>query len=65
MYGKSPKIRGKGIYYGWVIVFLVALSTFFQTAETLPVQSVFLKPMTEEFGWNRTVFTGALAIGTV
>ena len=65
MYGKSPKIRGKGIYYGWVIVFLVALATFFQTAETLPVQSVFLKPMTEEFGWNRTVFTGALAIGTV
>lgn len=65
MHSKVPNIRGKGIYYGWVIVFLIALATFFQTAETLPVQSVFLKPMTEEFGWNRTVFTGALAIGTV
>ncbi len=65
MYGKSPKIRAKGIYYGWVIVFLIALATFFQTAETLPVQCVFLKNMTVEFGWNRTVFTGALAIGTV
>jgi len=53
------------IYYGWIIVFLIGLATFFQTAETLPVQSVFMKPITEEFGWNRTVFTGALAIGTV
>ena len=65
MDNKNLKIRGKGIYYGWIIVILVALATFFQTAETLPVQSVFLKPMTEEFGWSRTVFTGALAIGTV
>ncbi len=57
--------RRPRFYYGWVIVVVVALVSFVQTAETLPVQSVFLKPLTEDFGWSRTVFTGSMTIGTV
>ena len=53
------------LYYGWVIVIVVALAGFTTSAETLPVLSVFLKPMTEEFEWSRSVFTGAMTIGTV
>ena len=53
------------IYYGWVIVVVIALTSFTTSAETLPVLSIFLKPMTEEFGWSRSIFTGAMTIGTV
>jgi MFS family permease len=62
---KLPVYSSFPIYYGWVIVFAVAFCNFIQTAESYPVLGVFLKPMTEEFGWSRTVFTGALTIGTL
>lgn len=53
------------LYYGWIIAVVVALAGFSNSAETFPVLSVFLKPMTEEFGWSRTTFTGAMTIGTL
>ena len=52
-------------YYGWVIVLVVALMGFTHSAETFPVLGVFLKPITEEFGWSRSVFTGSMTIGTL
>ena len=54
----------KRLYYGWVIVAVVALAGFTQTAESFPVLGVFLKPITEEFGWSRGIvsFAGAIAI---
>ncbi|MCZ6614895.1 MAG: MFS transporter [Chloroflexi bacterium] len=52
-------------YYGWVIVAVVGLASFAQSAEAMPVLGVFLKPITEEFGWSRSLFTGALTIGTL
>lgn len=52
-------------YYGWVIVAVVGLASFAQSAEAMPVLGVFLKPITEEFGWSRTLFTGALTLGTL
>lgn len=55
----------KRLYYGWVIVIVVALAGFTQTAGTFSALSVFLKPMTDEFGWSRTVFTGATTVGTI
>ena len=62
---KKTGRQEKKIYYGWVIVGVIALSGFANSAETLPVISVFLKPITEEFGWNRSVFTGAITVGTL
>ncbi len=53
------------IYYGWVVVGVIAVSGIATSVGTLPVLSVFLKPMTEEFGWSRTAFTGATSLGTV
>ena len=58
----QPQAR---FYYGWVIVVVVALAGFTQSAETYPVLGVFLKPMTDEFGWSRSVFAGAMSIGTI
>ena len=61
---KPPRKR-KPFYYGWVIVAVVALAGFTQSAESFPVLGVFLKPITEEFEWSRTLYTGAMTIGTV
>ena len=42
---------------------VVALGGFSGSTETYPVLSVFLKPITEEFGWTRAQFVGPLTIG--
>ena len=58
----TPKPR---FYYGWVIVGVVAIGGLAASSQMLPVISVFLKPMTEEFGWSRTAFTSAITAGTL
>ena len=57
--------RRPRVYYGWVIVAVVALSGYTHSAETFPVLGVFLKPITEEFNWSRSLFTGSTTIGTL
>ena len=57
--------RRPRLYYGWIIVAVVGLGGFTQSAETHPVLSIFLKPITEEFNWSRSVFVGAVTIGTL
>ncbi len=56
--------RGR-IYYGWYIVaavFMVAITT---AGFNGPSFSIFLKPMSQEFGWTRAMTTGAVTIGTL
>jgi MFS family permease len=60
---KNPQRRPR-FYYGWTIVTVVGLVGFSHTAETLPILSVFLKPVTDEFGWSRSAYTGSIAVGT-
>jgi MFS family permease len=62
---KSPNNNSPRFYYGWVIVAVVALGGFSQSAETFNVLGVFLKPITTEFGWDRTTFAGAMSIGSL
>ena len=61
----SQKTRRPGFYYGWVIVIVIGLGGFTQSAESYPILGVFMKPMTEEFQWSRTIFTGSTLIGTL
>ena len=53
------------MYYGWVIVAVVALGGVVQTGQLNPTIGVFIKPITEEFGWSRTTFVGAMTAGTI
>ncbi len=65
---KAPSTPGTGkprLYYGWVIVAVIGLGGFTQSAESYPVLGVLLKPMTEEFGWTRTDFAGSTMLGTL
>ena len=51
-------------YYGWVI-FSSAVGISFSSRPLMSVAtlSVFLVPMTEEFGWSRGFFSGAVSLG--
>ena len=65
MTATSPTRPVPRFYYGWVIVAVIGLASFAQSAEAMPVLGVLLKPITEEFGWSRSLFTGALTLGTL
>jgi MFS family permease len=61
---QSPPRPRRGLYYGWVIVATLAVINVAETAEFNPVMGVFLKPITEELGWSRATFAGAVSLGT-
>ncbi len=52
-------------YYGWVIVIVSGLSGAFISGTTSWGLGIFVTPMQEEFGWNRTLFFLPLAIGAI
>jgi sugar phosphate permease len=51
------------LFYGWVMVVVIAFGGFSASTEAFPVLSIFLKPITDEFGWSRAAFTAPLTIG--
>ncbi len=54
------------MYYGWVIFALANLPSFgARPVASVAVLSVFVIPMTEEFGWSRGLFSGAVSLGAV
>ena len=56
--------RSLPFYYGWVIAAdTVSVSLTARTVMTVATLSVFLVPMTEELGWSRGLFSGAVSLG--
>ena len=54
------------VYYGWVIFAMASLPSFgARPVASVAVLSVFVIPMTEEFGWSRGLFSGAVSLGAV
>lgn len=53
------------LFYGWWIVLAAGVATFVSSAFGGVLQSVVLRPMTEEFGWTRSEFTFANTIGSI
>jgi MFS family permease len=64
MQSKKGQARPK-LFYGWIIVGVLVLTQFSQIAETFNVLTIFLKPITEEFGLTRSAFAGAVGIGSL
>ena len=51
-------------YYGWVIVAsTVSVSFSTRTIMAVATLSVFVVPMTQELGWSRGLFSGAVSLG--
>ncbi len=56
--------RSLPFYYGWVIVAdTVTVSLTTRTVMAVATLSVFVVPMTEELGWSRGLFSGAVSLG--
>lgn len=53
------------IFYGWTIVAVAFLIGITQAGVFQNVLSIFLKPMADEFGWNRSIITGSIAVGSL
>jgi MFS family permease len=52
-------------YYGWVILGCVCCAGIARQGGAVATLSVFLAPMTAEFGWSRTAISGAVSLGGV
>ncbi len=52
-------------YYGWVILGCVCCAGVARQGGAVATLSVFVSPMTQEFGWSRTAISGAVSLGGV
>lgn len=51
----------KGIHYGWVMM-LIAFLTMLISSSALGLPGAFLRPLSQEFGWNTEQISSALAV---
>ena len=59
------RLSGGRFYYGWYIVAVIFAIEITTVGFNGPFFSLFLKPMSREFGWTRAMTTGAVTIGTL
>ena len=52
-------------FYGWVVLVCLCLSGFARQGPAVATLSVFVVPMTTEFGWSRAAIAGAVSLGGV
>jgi MFS family permease len=52
-------------FYGWVVLACLCLTGFARQGPAVAVMSVFVVPMTTEFGWSRAAIAGAVSLGGV
>jgi MFS transporter, OFA family, oxalate/formate antiporter len=52
-------------FYGWVILACACSAGFARQGPAVATLSIFVEPMTTEFGWTRTALSGAVSLGGV
>jgi len=57
--------RRAPFFYGWVILACACCAGFSRQGPAVATLSIFVDPMTSEFGWSRTAISGAVSIGGV
>ncbi len=53
------------MYYGWFVLAAVAGINFANNATAIGVLTVFIIPLTEDFGWTRTQISAVTSVGAV
>ena len=52
-------------YYGWLVVGAASGIGFANAATAIGILTIFVNPMSQEFGWNRTEIAGATSLGAI
>ena len=66
-----PKISNNSLkvlqkpYYGWWLFVAACIVMFASGTAGVSLTSLFIKPVTEEFGWSRGLISGAISLGTL
>jgi OFA family oxalate/formate antiporter-like MFS transporter len=50
-------------YYGWVVLACLCCAGFARQGPAVATLSIFVEPLTREFGWSRTALSGAVSLG--
>ena len=50
-------------YYGWVVLACLCCAGFARQGPAVATLSIFIEPLTREFGWSRTAVSGAVSLG--
>ena len=58
-------LKQNRIYYGWLVVAASSGIGFANAATAIGILTIFLLPMSDEFGWNRTQVAGATSLGAI
>lgn len=58
-------ILPRRFYYGWLVAGAASGMQFANAVTAIGILTVFVIPMSEEFGWNRTEIAGATSLGAV
>jgi len=73
--GQSKLVTGQALpralaaripfYYGWVVLACLCCAGFARQGPAVATFSVFVEPLTRDFGWSRTAVSGAVSLGGV
>src|SRR6185503_4336476 len=65
--GALPRllIRRLPFFYGWIILACACCAGFSRQGGAVATLSIFVEPMTRDFGWSRTALSGAVSLGGV
>ncbi|HJU17626.1 MAG TPA: MFS transporter [Stellaceae bacterium] len=53
------------VYYGWVVLASLCCAGFARQGGATATVSIFVEPLTHQFGWSRTAVSGAVSLGGV
>ena len=52
-------------FYGWVVVAASGTAVFARMAPNITTLTIFIIPLSEEFGWSRTLISGSVSAGAL
>jgi len=52
-------------FYGWIVLACLCCAGFARQGPAVATLSIFVEPLTREFGWSRTALSGAVSLGGV
>jgi sugar phosphate permease len=53
------------VFYGWIVLACLCAAGFARQGPAVATLSIFVEPLSREFGWSRTALSGAVSLGGV